>query len=96
MTADSPVPFSTFTAHIQRLDQADQNNVLRLEGHIADYRREQQEMKGTVSAIDGKLDLVLENENRWKGRDGAILVLIGILASVLAAVITASILGVIR
>ena len=94
--ADSPVLFSTFDAHIRRLDQADQNNVLRLESHISDYRREQVEMKSTVATIDGKLDLVLENQNRWKGRDGVVLVLIGIIASVLTAVITTSILGVIR
>lgn len=94
--ADSPVPFSTFDAHIQRLDQADHNNVLRLEGHIADYRREQAEMKTTVGAMDSKIDQVLENQNRWKGRDGVVLVFIGIFVSVLTAVITASILGAIR
>ncbi len=94
--ADSPVPFSTFTAEIKRLDASDTNHNLRLDAHIADYRREQAEMKFTVNGIDSKMDQVLENQNRWKGRDGVVLVMIGIVASVLTAVITASVLGVIR
>lgn len=87
--ADTPVPWSTFEAHIKRLDQADAHNLSRLETHIIEQRDTNKEMTR-------KLDLVIENQNRWKGRDGVILVGIGILASVLTAVITASILGVIR
>lgn len=91
--ADSPVPFSTFTAEIRRLDQADASSVLRLESHISDYRREQADLKSTVNSMDAKMDTMLENQQRIKGRDGVILVIIGIFASVLTAVITASIVG---
>ena len=39
-TSDAPVPFSTFTAEVRRLDAADASSTLRLESHIRDYRRE--------------------------------------------------------
>ena len=53
-------------------------------------------MKSTMTGINSKMDLLLENQNRWKGRDGMILVIIGMFTAVMTAVITASILGVIR
>ena len=93
---DSPVPFSTFTAEIRRLDQADASSIIRLESHIADYRREQADLKSTVNNMDSKMDLMLENQQRIKGRDGVILVIIGATVSVLCTVIAALILGVIR
>ena len=95
-TSDAPVPFSTFIAEVRRLDAADASSTLRLESHIRDYRREQAEMKSTMMGIDSKMDLLLENQNRWKGRDGVILVMIGMFTAVMTAIITASILGVIR
>ena len=93
--SDQPVLFSTFEAHIRRLDQADANNVMRLDSHIADYRREQADMKSTINGIDAKMDQVLENQQRIKGRDGVILVIIGAVVSVLCTVIAAALLGVI-
>ena len=93
---DSPVPFSTFTAEIRRLDQADASSIIRLESHIADYRREQADLKSTVNGMDSKMDTMLENQQRIKGRDGVILVIIGATVSVLCTVIAAMILGVIR
>ena len=93
---DSPVPFSTFTAEIRRLDQAVASSIIRLESHIADYRREQADLKSTVNNMDSKMDLMLENQQRIKGRDGVILVIIGATVSVLCTVIAAMILGVIR
>lgn len=94
--AAEPVQHSEFVAEIRRLDQADQYRKDRLEGHIADYRREASTMQLDIAAMHTKLDQLVDNQARVKGRDGVILVLIGVFTSIMTAVITASILGVIR
>ena len=53
-------------------------------------------MQLNISDMDSKLDVLIDNQARIKGRDGVVLVLIGMFVSVMTAVITASILGVIR
>ena len=94
--AGDPVPRNEFLAEIRRLDQADDFRRARLEAHIADYRREASAMQLNISDMDSKLDVLIDNQARIKGRDGVVLVLIGMSVSVMTAVITASILGVIR
>lgn len=94
--AGDPVPRNEFLAEIRRLDQADDFRRARLEAHIADYRREASAMQLNISDMDSKLDVLIDNQARIKGRDGVVLVLIGMFVSVMTAVITASILGVIR
>lgn len=94
----------TFAAHVQRLDAADAYRDTRLDSHIAEYRREQNDMKlqlltirNEMVAMDDKmnikLDELLANKAQLKGRDGVILVIIGAAVSIMVAVITASILG---
>lgn len=95
MAAD-PISRAEFLATTQRLDQADTYVLLQLNNHIADYRREIAEMKANVNGIDSKIDQLLDNQARIKGRDGVILVVIGMFVSVLTTVIAASILGVIH
>ena len=95
MAAD-PISRAEFLATTQRLDQADTYVLLQLNNHIADYRREIAEMKANVNGIDSKIDQLLDNQARIKGRDGVILVVIGMFVSVLTTVIAASILGMIR
>lgn len=94
--AAEPVQHSEFVAEIRRLDQSDTYNLLQLNNHIADYRREAIDMRGNVSEIDRKLDKLLETQSSIKGRDGVIFVLIMASVTVLTTVIAASILGVIR
>lgn len=94
--AGDPVPRNEFLAEIRRLDQADEFRRSRLEAHIADYRREASAMQLNINAMDAKLDQLLENQSRLKGRDGAIFVLIMATVTVLTTVIAASILGVIH
>lgn len=94
--AGDPVPRNEFLAEIRRLDQADDFRRARLEAHIADYRREASAMQIDINAMDSKLDVLIDNQARIKGRDGVVLVLIGMFVSVMTAVITASILGVIH
>lgn len=94
--AGDPVPRNEFLAEIRRLDQADDFRRARLEAHIADYRREASAMQLNISDMDSKLDVLIDNQARIKGRDGVVLVLIGMFVSVMTAVITASILGVIH
>ena len=91
---DPHVTLATFEAHIRRLDQADQYNNLRLEAHILDYRREAAEVKSSMVQMDSKLNQLLDNQARIRGRDGVIFVLIGALVSILTTIIAASILGV--
>lgn len=95
MAAD-PISRAEFLATTQRLDQADTYALLQINNHIAGYRRETAEMKANVNGIDSKIDQLLDNQARIKGRDGVILVVIGMFVSVLTTVIAASILGVIR
>lgn len=95
MAAD-PISRAEFLATTQRLDQADTYVLLQLNNHIADYRREIAEMKANVNGIDSKIDQLLDNQARIKGRDGVILVVIGMFVSVLTTVIAASILGMIH
>lgn len=94
--AGDPVPRNEFLAEIRRLDQADDFHRARLEAHIADYRREASTMQLDINNMDSKLDVLIDNQARIKGRDGVVLVLIGMFVSVMTAVITASILGVIH
>ena len=94
--AGDPVPRNEFLAEIRRLDQADDFRRARLEAHIADYRREASAMQLNISDMDSKLDVLIDNQALIKGRDGVVLVLIGMFVSVMTAVITASILGVIH
>jgi hypothetical protein len=89
-----PIHRNEFTAEMRRLDQANNYTLMLLNNHIADYRREAAEVKANVSSIDGKVDQVLANQDRIKGRDGVILVIITAFVSICTAVITASILGV--
>ena len=95
MVAD-PITRAEFDATTKRLDQADTYNLLQLNNHIADYRREAIDMRGNVSEIDRKLDKLLETQSSIKGRDGVIFVLIMASVTVLTTVIAASILGVIH
>lgn len=95
MAAD-PISRAEFLATTQRLDQADTYALLQINNHIADYRREAAEMKANVNGIDSKIDQLLDNQARIKGRDGVILVVIGMFVSVLTTVIASSILGVIH
>ena len=94
--AGDPVPRNEFLAEIRRLDQADDFRRAHLEAHIADYRREASAMQLNISDMDSKLDVLIDNQALIKGRDGVVLVLIGMFVSVMTAVITASILGVIH
>ena len=95
MVAD-PIHRSEFAAEVRRLDQADAYNAGRLDAHIANSLRSETEIKATISSLDSKLDQVLENQNRIRGRDGVILVLVMAIVTICTGVITASILGVIR
>ena len=91
-----PVTRATFEATIARLDSADATNQLLLNAHIAEYRREFGDMKSELAKANDKLDTVIDNQNRLKGRDGVVLFLIGAAVSICCTVIAASILGVIR
>lgn len=81
--AGDPVPRNEFLAEIRRLDQADDFRRARLEAHIADYRREASAMQLNINDMDSKLDVLIDNQARIKGRDGVILVLIGMFVSVM-------------
>ncbi len=94
--AAEPVQHSEFVAEIRRLDQSDTYNLLQLNNHIADYRREAIDMRGSVSEMDKKLDTLVNNQSSIKGRDGVVFVLIMAVVTILTTVIAASILGVIR
>ncbi len=96
MAAEPVVQRGEFIAEVRRLDQADAYNAGRLDSHIVDYRREASTMQLNIAAMDTKLDQLIDNQARVKGRDGVVLVLIGVFTSIMTAVITASILGVIR
>lgn len=91
-----PITRAEYIAEVRRLDQADAYNAGRLDSHILDYRREVSEMKSDFSNVDRKIDQLLDNQARIKGRDGVVLVIIGALVSIMCTVIAASILGVIR
>lgn len=95
MAAD-PISRAEFDATTKRLDQADAYNLLELTNHIADYRREAIDMRGSVSEMDKKLDTLVNNQSSIKGRDGVIFVLIMAAVTVVTTVIAASILGVIH
>ncbi len=94
--AAEPVQRSEFVAEIRRLDQSDTYTLLQLNNHIADYRREAIDMRGSVSEMDKKLDTLVNNQSSIKGRDGVVFVLIMAVVTILTTVIAASILGVIR
>lgn len=72
-----------FEEAVKRLDQ-------RIDGHDREISGVRKDMR----SIDEKLDKVLENQSRWQGRDGVILVIVMAVVSILATVIAASILGV--
>lgn len=91
-----PVSRSEFVAEVRRLDQSDTHALLQLNNHIADYRREAIDMRGSVSEMDKKLDTLVNNQSSIKGRDGVVFVLIMAAVTVLTTVIAASILGVIH
>ena len=91
-----PITRAEYIAEVRRLDQADAYNAGRLDSHISDYRREFTDMKINVNSIDAKMDQLLDNQARIKGRDGVVLVIIGAFVSIMCTVIAASILGVIH
>lgn len=80
---------------VKRLEAADQYHTIRLDAHIAEYRRESADMKSNVNGIDLKVDMILENQQKIKGRDGVFLIVAMAVVQICIAVIAASILGVI-
>ena len=88
-----PVTRAEFVATTLRLESADATNRLLLDNHIIEYRREVGDMKDELRRANAKLDTVIENQNRLKGRDGVVLFLIGAAVSICCTVIAASIMG---